>query len=168
MALTPLSKELKKIRIDWEISRAKMAKDLKISDKSLALIEAGKSEVTDSFIQSLVKIYANINSLTDECDIDIAEEELLHRLEVALILSVESITFDMGKLNYRQKSDVLWLRKKFYLEEVVRLEDIENTKKEEREAKIAERIAKKAAEEVVVILPTLKRENYEEHIDIAA
>lgn len=99
---TKLGKELRKLRIDFDLSRAAMAKVLKVSDRDMNLIELGKSEVTDEFLGLVAETYAG------KGDHDVAA--LWARLKIAHADSIKSVTFDMAELTLEQRHSVIALK----------------------------------------------------------
>jgi len=93
---TPLGKELRKIRVDLEITRAKMAKDLGVSDQRLASIETG-SDVDLGFVDQVVAKY----------NVGLAIE---NSLKNAYRDSISSVTFDFSGLNAEQRAKVIALQ----------------------------------------------------------
>lgn len=100
---TPLHKEFAKLRIDHEISRAQMARELKITDSQLAKIESGKADVTDAFLQ-LVSDRFSLIGLGNNCD-------LIYQLREALTNSIERVEFNMVKLTELQRTRVMFLKR---------------------------------------------------------
>jgi len=130
---TKLGKELAKLRIDNELSRAKMAKELKMTDRELSLIEIGKSQVTDDF---LMKVSAQYGS-----DKDVADS-ILDVLRDAHADSVKTITFDMTPLNATQRASVLQLKIDIDAENKVELENAEKLAKDAKRARARDRMKK--------------------------
>ena len=128
VGLTKLGKELKKIRVDFEISRAQMAKELDISDKELGLIEIGKSSVTEAFLFRVADKYFD-----DDGDISAFHE----RLQLASVHSTASIVFNLTDLPEHLKLKVFNL--KTVVDDTLNLQAKE---KEEAAALEKERLAK--------------------------
>ena len=132
---TKLGKELRKLRVDHEISRAQMAKSLKITDRELSLIEIGKSQVTDDLLALTAKSFSNG---------EMGEVMLLSSLHRAHANSVKSVTFDMTLLSSEQRDRVLELKSEFNVYLQVKNEQAELEAKKLKEEKFAERKVKKA------------------------
>ncbi len=133
---TQLSKELAKIRIDYEITRAQMAKDLKISDKELASIEAGKSEITYSFLKTVADRYS---------EADEVGETLLESLQIAFMKSATAITFKLSELDEYQRMRVLELQSQIEAENAIANAQAEEERRRQKQQRAEERLAKKAA-----------------------
>lgn len=63
--LTAFGKELQKLRIDRDETRAQMAKSLKIADRELAMIEFGATTPSYSFPKQVVQAYKLEDSAAD-------------------------------------------------------------------------------------------------------
>lgn len=101
MAITPLLKEFKKIRIDNDVSRSQMAEQLGISELELKNIEWGKSPATYGFLRMVAERYSS-----DEQ----RQLKLFESLNEAMVDSVTSVTFDMTGLNRYHRRKVLDLK----------------------------------------------------------
>lgn len=132
---TPLSKELKKIRIDHDITRPYMAKELGISDRELANIEAGKMDVTDHFLSEIAVKYS--------ADRD-ASDGVLQTLKLAYVNSISTVTFNLTGMSDQQRLRVISLRAALAEENAVALAAAELDKKKEAERKKVERAGKKS------------------------
>lgn len=51
------SKELKKLRVDLEITQSQMAKSLLVSPAYLSAVERGKQKVTDRLLENIYTVY---------------------------------------------------------------------------------------------------------------
>ena len=140
VGLTKLGKELKKIRVDFEISRAQMAKELDITDKELGLIEIGKSLVTDAFLFRVADKYA--------IGADGANREPVQKLQTILedanIESIASITFDLTQLPSQLKEVVFKLKRRVDNELAIITKANEEAAAIEKERLAQERQAKRA------------------------
>lgn len=132
---TKLGKELRKLRVDFEISRATMANVLKISDRELSLIEIGKSQVTDDLLVSVSQVYLPEG---------LYENQVLSSLRAAHADSVKAITFDMTLLTCEQRAEVLELKRSVDAHSQLLSEKAELEAKRLKEEKLAERKAKQA------------------------
>ncbi|MGZ8172993.1 helix-turn-helix domain-containing protein [Methylobacter sp.] len=150
MATTPLAKELRIIRIKHDLSRAQMARDLGISDRVLALIEQGQSEVTDEFLTSVANRYADGDGTGTTQGNYIL---LLGKLSVAHANSVKSITFDMTGLNQEQRLRIMHLKNTTDREQKIKLEEEKLAKKLEKENRAKERRNKKNEGSAIEGLP---------------
>jgi len=103
MAITRLSKELKKIRIDAEITRAEMAKTLKIRDKVLEQIELGKIDADDGLIRIIVSTYFD----------EAIAADAYATLKCAQSDSVAVISFLMSELTQSQRQSIIILKDAF-------------------------------------------------------
>lgn len=129
--LSSLAKELRKIRIDHDLTRPEMAKDLKISDRDLANIESGKTEVGLEFLGTVADKYAVKGAVSD----------LLETLTTAFINSVANVNFNMSELNPDQRAKVIFLRNEIAEENAVAIAAAEAERKRIREEKAAARKA---------------------------
>ena len=132
--VSPLAKELRKIRIDHDINRTQMAKDLKLSTQVLENIELGKVEASDDFLRGVAIKYSRNRD---------ASNGLLELLKVAYVESISTVTFDLATLDTQQRLRVLALRAALAEENAVAIAAAEAEKKKERERRAAERAAKK-------------------------
>ena len=131
MATTKLSKELKKLRIDHEITRAQMAIALKVSPKFLELVENGNQDVDDTFLSSVAKAYCG--------DGDYDEGALFNRLQYAHADSITTLTFDLTSLSLEDKYDVVALKRRIDANKLVEKERALILAKVLKDAKAEER-----------------------------
>jgi hypothetical protein len=134
--VSQLAKELRKLRIDFDINRPQMAKELKVTDKELENIELGRAEVSDAFLTAVSLKYSR--------DRD-ASNDVLSKLKSAYVDSISTITFDMSQMNPQQRLRVLALRATLAEENSIALAQAEEEKRKERERRAAERQSKKKA-----------------------
>lgn len=135
MAISKLSKEFKKIRIDREINRAQMAKDLKISDKTLEAIELGRLEVTPVTLRIIGDTYTGTALESDA---------LFKVLMAARADSVQLVKFDMTKLSDTQKARVILIRDAIAEENAAADALAAVTAKKARDERAAARVAAKS------------------------
>lgn len=132
---SPLAKELKKIRIDHDHTRAEMAAAIGIAEKTLANIELGKEQASDALLLKVVTTYGG-------------EPELVLTLRAANAESTTSVTFDMTQLDSNQKIKVMELKSVIDFanaeKQKAAQEEAEKIKAEKAQARKAAREAKKA------------------------
>lgn len=134
MASNKLCKEFKKLRVDAEINRAQMAKAIGMTEKRLADIEIGRLEITRKEIAAIAEHFG-------------ADELVLTNAAVA---STNSITFDLTGLTDIQRYRVFDLKANLDEENAAAIEAAAIKAKELKEAKKAERQAKKQIPNVSV------------------
>lgn len=103
MSITALSKELKKIRIDAEVTRAQMAKALRVTDKMLEGIESGKLDLSDELVRMVVSVYYGVAS-------EVEQNSIYLKLKLAQSASVSAVTFNMSNLTAEQRQQVIILK----------------------------------------------------------
>ena len=155
MAITKLSKELKKLRIDHEINRATMAKTLKISDKALEAIELGKAEADNALLLLIAENFGGNDSDVKDITYGVLKE--------AQIESLPLVMFVMANLTLRQRQAVVALKDTIEEENRATIEIAATEAKKLKELKAA--IKKDNAQAALLAVP-LKRssENYSEEL----
>ena len=137
--ISVLAKELRKLRIDFDINRPQMAKELKITDRDLANIEAGRVEADHQFLSNVSLKYSKDRDASDG---------LLRTLKMAYVNSVSQVTFNLVQMDTTQRLRVLALQGTLAEENSAKNAAAEIEKKKALEAKKA---AKKTVVEVVEI-----------------
>jgi len=113
-----ISKELKKLRIDHEMSRARMAKMLNITDKNLADIERGRSQMSWRTEQKLYKMFSKPTGENDNLDDGTSD------LREAVMASAAVMTIDLTLASFTETVAFFELRN--VMEE--RLKDVADKK----------------------------------------
>lgn len=129
MATTKLGKELKKIRIDFDINRNQMAKEIGVSNNHLANVELGKEEINPEALQSI-------------CDTYIKDDPaLIVKLSKAARDSIEFVTFDMKALTEQQKELVFKVRGQIHCDNTPPAQPYDDSKSDDVAGDIAEELA---------------------------
>lgn len=182
MKITPFGKELRKIRIDNDLTMNEMSKKLDLSVKVLSAIEHGKKEIPNDFIDKLSKTFEKIevkkmkNLALEQTSVIAFDLNTLTEYEKATVTNLyRSIFINRDELNLHQSQDIIkilkwtpsdkmmrWINSPEAHESITEYIEEENTK-ENRKSHWRSRISKlfSNTEELEDLIGQCVRENRE-------
>jgi len=140
MSKSQLSKELRKLRIDHDLTRGRMADIIGVKEGELASIEQGTVSIKPETSAVLIEVFAPEpdDNLDYESTEYMAARALRRTLEEAVIISMAELVFDMTVMTYHEKTRVMSVAKEV-------AERIKDEAEEQKKAKAAAK-AKRAEE----------------------
>lgn len=111
MSSTRIAKELKKIRVDHELSRKEMAAQLDLTEKQVSDIELGKTELSIALLNKITDKYFS------------GSDKARERIRQAAISSIPFVTFDLSNLDDEDIEEVHALRDKLRAKHAITLKN---------------------------------------------